>query len=102
MRRQPPVAEFYRAATGGVRAAEPFSQNSRYETVDLDREKGAIRDVAHAFSKDGSLATLYGNIALEGSIVKTAGVDASYLVFAGPAPVFESQEAPSKAFWAIA
>jgi len=86
------VAEFYRAAPGGIRTTEPFSQNSRYEAVDRDREKGAIRDVPHAFSKDGGLATLYGNIALEGSIVKTAGVDASSLAFTGPACVFESQE----------
>jgi dihydroxy-acid dehydratase len=86
------VAEFYRAAPGGVRTTEPFSQSRRYESLDVDREKGAIRDMAHAFSKDGGLAVLYGNIAEDGCIVKTAGVDAKSLVFAGPARIFESQD----------
>ena len=86
------VAEFYRAAPGGVRSIEAFSQSARYDSLDLDRAKGVIRDAAHAFSKDGGLAVLYGNIARDGAIVKTAGVDASILVFAGPARVFESQE----------
>jgi dihydroxy-acid dehydratase len=86
------TALFYRAAPGGVRTTEAFSQNSRYPTLDLDRTNGAIRDVEHAFSKDGGLAVLYGNIALDGAIVKTAGVDPSILVFSGPAHVFESQE----------
>ncbi|MBS1875560.1 MAG: dihydroxy-acid dehydratase [Acidobacteria bacterium] len=86
------VAEFYRAAPGGVRTTEPFSQSARYAALDVDREKGAIRDVAHAFSPDGGLAVLYGNIAEDGSIVKTAGVDASILKFSGPARVFESQD----------
>jgi dihydroxy-acid dehydratase len=84
--------EFYRAAPGGIRTTEPFSQGARYPSLDLDRGKGAIRDVARAFSADGGLATLYGNIAADGCIVKTAGVDPSYLVFSGPARVFESQE----------
>jgi dihydroxy-acid dehydratase len=70
-----------------------FSQERRYETLDDDRENGAIRDAAHAFSKDGGLAVLTGNLALEGSIVKTAGVDASILKFSGPARVYESQDA---------
>jgi dihydroxy-acid dehydratase len=86
------VAEFYRAAPGGVRTTEAFSQSQRYDELDLDRETGAIRDVAHAFSKDGGLAVLFGNIAEEGCIVKTAGVDPAYLVFSGPARIFESQD----------
>ena len=86
------VAEFYRAAPGGVRTTQAFSQASRYATLDTDRATGVVRDVAHAFSKDGGLAVLYGNVAREGAIVKTAGVDASVLVFAGPARVFESQD----------
>ncbi|MDE2575178.1 MAG: dihydroxy-acid dehydratase, partial [Rhodospirillales bacterium] len=87
------AATLFTAAPGGVRTTQAFSQNSRYEALDLDREKGVIRDVAHAFSKDGGLAVLYGNLARDGAIVKTAGVDASNLVFAGPARIFESQEA---------
>jgi dihydroxy-acid dehydratase len=86
------TATFYLAAPGGVRTTEAFSQNSRYHSLDLDRTSGAIHDVEHAFSKDGGLAVLYGNIALDGAIVKTAGVDPSILVFSGPAHVFESQE----------
>jgi dihydroxy-acid dehydratase len=86
------VATFYRAAPGGVRTTQAFSQASRYETLDLDRHAGVIRDVAHAFSADGGLAVLYGNIAEDGCIVKTAGVDAENLVFAGPARIYESQE----------
>ena len=69
-----------------------FSQAARYPSLDDDRAKGVIRDAEHAFSKDGGLAVLYGNIALDGSIVKTAGVDASNLKFAGPARIFESQD----------
>ena len=72
----PAVTGFLSAAPGGVRTTEPFSQSARYPGLDLDREKGAIRDIAHAFSADGGLAVLYGNIAEEGCIVKTAGVDA--------------------------
>jgi dihydroxy-acid dehydratase len=86
------VAEFYRAAPGGIRTTEPFSQGRRYAALDLDREKGAIRDVAHAFSQDGGLAVLYGNIAEDGCIVKTAGVDPASLTFTGPARIFESQD----------
>ena len=86
------VREFYRAAPGGVRTTEPFSQSRRYATLDVDRESGAIRDVAHAFSQDGGLAILYGNIAIEGCIVKTAGVDPASLTFTGPARIFESQD----------
>ncbi len=87
------VAEFFRAAPGGVRTTEAFSQAKRYDALDLDRGKGAIRDIDHAFSRDGGLAVLYGNIAQDGAIVKTAGVDPASLVFAGPARIFESQDA---------
>jgi len=83
----------YRAAPGGVRTTQAFSQSSRYDALDLDRERGVIRDAAHAFSSDGGLAVLYGNIAEDGAIVKTAGVDTTEQVFAGPARIFESQEA---------
>lgn len=88
----PETQEFFRAAPGGVRTTEPFSQSRRYNELDLDREKGAIRKVANAFSPDGGLAVLYGNIAEEGCIVKTAGVDKSILTFSGKARIFESQD----------
>jgi dihydroxy-acid dehydratase len=87
------VAGFYRAAPGGVPTQIAFSQKQRYDELDTDRAKGAIRDVAHAFSKDGGLAVLSGNLALDGCIVKTAGVDESILKFSGPARVYESQDA---------
>jgi dihydroxy-acid dehydratase len=93
----PAVKQFYRAAPGGVRTTEPFSQSAIYPDLDEDRQKGAIRDVAHAFSLDGGLAVLFGNIAVDGCIVKTAGVDAAHLTFAGPARIFESQEASVEA-----
>ncbi len=86
------VLRFYRAAPGGVPTTEPFSQEARYPELDLDREGGCIRDFAHAYSEDGGLAVLYGNLAEEGCIVKTAGVDPSIWVFQGPARIFESQE----------
>jgi dihydroxy-acid dehydratase len=88
----PAIQSFYQAAPGGIRTTEPFSQSQRYPSLDLDRQKGAIRDVPHAYSPDGGLAVLYGNIAEEGCIVKTAGVDAANLVFSGPAHIFESQD----------
>jgi dihydroxy-acid dehydratase len=88
----PSVIDFYRAAPGGVPTQVAFSQERRYETVDDDRETGVIRSVEHAYSKDGGLAVLSGNVALDGCIVKTAGVDEKSLVFAGPARVFESQD----------
>jgi dihydroxy-acid dehydratase len=87
------VVEFYRAAPGGVPTQVAFSQDRRYDGLDLDRTTGVIRDVEHAFSKDGGLAVLTGNLAEDGCIVKTAGVDASILTFAGPARIFESQDA---------
>ncbi|RLL64668.1 dihydroxy-acid dehydratase [Paenirhodobacter hankyongi] len=88
----PSVEEFYRAAPGGVRTTQAFSTGNRYKELDRDREGGVIRDLDHAFSKDGGLAVLFGNIALNGCIVKTAGVDDSILKFSGPAKVFESQD----------
>ena len=81
------------AAPGNVRTKEGFSQERYYESPDTDAREGCIRAVDHAYSQDGGLAVLYGNIAAEGCIVKTAGVDASLLSFRGPAKVFESQEA---------
>ena len=87
------VQTFYRAAPGGVPTQVAFSQDRRWKELDLDRKNGVIRDVENAFSKDGGLAVLKGNLALDGCIVKTAGVDESILVFAGPARVFESQDA---------
>jgi dihydroxy-acid dehydratase len=89
----PSVQEFFRAAPGGVPTQVAFSQNRRWASLDLDRETGVIRNVDHAFSMDGGLAVLTGNVALDGCIVKTAGVDASILTFSGPAVVFESQDA---------
>ncbi|MEL1250122.1 dihydroxy-acid dehydratase [Aurantiacibacter gilvus] len=89
----PKVHEFYKAAPGGVPTQTAFSQSRRWEELDLDRDGGVIRNAEHAFSQDGGLAVLYGNIALEGCIVKTAGVDDSILKFTGPARVYESQDA---------
>jgi dihydroxy-acid dehydratase len=91
------VREFFKAAPGGVRTTQAFSQASRWDDLDTDGEKGVIRSVEHPFSKDGGLAVLKGNIALDGCIVKTAGVDESILKFKGPARVFESQDAAVKA-----
>jgi len=91
------VREFYRAAPGGVPTTVAFSQNKRYTELDTDREKGCIRDYEHAYSQEGGLAVLHGNIALDGCIVKTAGVDESILKFAGPARIFESQDAAVEA-----
>src|SRR5690606_1517054 len=87
------VHDFYRAAPGGVPTQVAFSQDRRFESLDADRETGVIRDAEHAFSKVGGLAVLYGNVALDGAIVKTAGVDPSILVFTGRARIFESQDA---------
>jgi len=88
----PAVQEFYLAAPGGVPTQVAFSQARRWESLDTDREHGVIRSVEYAFSKDGGIAVLYGNIALDGCIVKTAGVDESILKFTGPAKVYESQD----------
>jgi dihydroxy-acid dehydratase len=84
---------FYRAAPGGVPTQVAFSQERRYDDLDTDREQGVIRDKAHAFSEDGGLAVLYGNLAEDGCIVKTAGVAEKVLRFTGRARVFESQDA---------
>ena len=86
------VREFFAAAPGGVPTQTAFSQSRRWEELDTDRENGVIRSAEHAFSKDGGLAVLYGNIARDGCIVKTAGVDESILNFSGPAKVYESQD----------
>jgi dihydroxy-acid dehydratase len=87
------VSEFYRAAPGGVPTQVAFSQSARWEELDTDRTGGVIREANHAYSQDGGLAVLYGNLAVDGCIVKTAGVDASILTFTGTARVFESQDA---------
>ncbi|WP_095082678.1 dihydroxy-acid dehydratase [Mesorhizobium sophorae] len=94
------VRDFFLAAPGGVPTQVAFSQDRRWDDLDLDREKGVIRSVEHPFSKDGGLAVLKGNLALDGCIVKTAGVDESILKFTGPARVFESQDASVKAILA--
>jgi dihydroxy-acid dehydratase len=91
------VRNFYMAAPGNVPTQTAFSQDRRFEELDLDRAAGCIRDVEHAYSKDGGLAVLYGNLAVDGCIVKTAGVDAGILKFAGPARVLESQDAAVEA-----
>ncbi|WP_150294030.1 dihydroxy-acid dehydratase [Sphingobium estronivorans] len=87
------VREFFKAAPGGVRTTVAFSQANRWKELDTDREGGVIRSAEHPFSKDGGLAVLSGNIAPEGCIVKTAGVDESILTFHGTARVYESQDA---------
>jgi dihydroxy-acid dehydratase len=92
----PAALKLFSAAPGGVPTQVAFSQEARWEDLDLDREKGVIRDAQHPFSKDGGLAVLKGNLALNGCIVKTAGVDESILKFSGPAKVFESQDAAVK------
>ncbi|MCU0842681.1 MAG: dihydroxy-acid dehydratase [Thiobacillaceae bacterium] len=110
----PAVAEFFRAAPGGVPTQVAFSQARRYPALDLDRAAGCIRDLEHAYSRDGGLAVLYGNLAEDGCIVKTAGIDESMFeveqlryttsvptstlrVFRGPARIFESQDAAVEA-----
>jgi len=83
----------YLAGPGGIPTQVAFSQDAHWPELDLDRSGGCIRDIEHAYSKDGGLAVLYGNLAEQGCIVKTAGVDASILKFSGPARIFESQDA---------
>lgn len=90
---KPETLQFYKASPGGVSTQEAFSQNRYFAELDLDRAEGCIRDKAHAYSQDGGLAVLYGNLAHNGCIVKTAGVDESILQFTGKAIVYESQEA---------
>lgn len=89
----PDAVEMFLAGPGGRRTTRPYSQSASWVCPDLDRESGCIRDVEHAHSQDGGLAILFGNIAPDGCVVKTAGVDESQLVFEGPCRVFESQEA---------
>ncbi len=87
------VKTFYRAAPGNVPTQQAFSQDERWPSLDDDRAAGCIRDLEHAYSSEGGLAVLYGNIAEDGCVVKTAGVDESILTFSGPARIFESQDA---------
>jgi dihydroxy-acid dehydratase len=89
---KPEAIELFHAAPGCRRSAEAFSQSERWESLDTDAANGCIRDLEHAYSKDGGLAVLYGNLAPRGCVVKTAGVDESILTFSGPAVVLESQE----------
>jgi len=88
----PEAVELFHAAPGCVRSASAFSQSERWESLDTDAANGCIRDVEHAYSKDGGLAVLHGNLAEDGCVVKTAGVDPSVWTFTGPAVVVESQE----------
>jgi dihydroxy-acid dehydratase len=93
----PAVHSLYSAAPGGVSTQTAFSQSERFASLDMDRATGCIRDKEHAYSQDGGLAVLYGNLAENGCIVKTAGVDESILKFSGKARVFESQDAAVEA-----
>jgi dihydroxy-acid dehydratase len=86
------VQSWYSAGPAGIPTTEAFSQSTRWPSLDVDRENGCIRDLAHAYSLDGGLSVLQGNIAQNKCVVKTAGVDESILVFAGPARIFESQD----------
>lgn len=88
------------AGPGNVRTQTAFSQSKRWPSLDVDREQGCIRNLEHAYSKDGGLAVLYGNIAQEGCVVKTAGVDESILKFNGTARIFESQDTAVEAILA--
>ncbi|RTZ67373.1 MAG: dihydroxy-acid dehydratase [Aquificaceae bacterium] len=87
------VLTYFKAGPGNVPTQTAFSQNKRWETLDIDVENGCIRDIEHAYSSEGGLAVLYGNIALDGCIVKTAGVDEDNFTFTGRARIFESQDA---------
>ncbi|GGC65494.1 dihydroxy-acid dehydratase [Chelatococcus reniformis] len=91
------IRKLYAAAPGGVITTEAFSQERRYPSLDLDREGGCIRDMAHAYSTDGGLGVLYGNLAVDGCILKTAGVDPSMLRFTGRAMVFDSENEAASA-----
>ncbi|MEV4113007.1 dihydroxy-acid dehydratase [Nonomuraea sp. NPDC049695] len=88
----PEAVELWHAAPGNVRTVKAYSQDNRWDDLDLDRTAGCIRDREHAYTADGGLAVLYGNISRDGAVVKTAGVDESIWKFSGPAVVFESQE----------
>lgn len=89
---KPESVELWHAAPGNIRTVKPYSQDNRWDDLDIDRAAGCIRDLEHAYTVDGGLAVLYGNISRDGSVVKTAGVDESIWKFSGPAVVFESQE----------
>jgi len=88
----PQLHHFFKAAPGNVPTQQAFSQDKRWDELDLDRERGCIRSMEHAYSSEGGLAVLYGNIALEGCVVKTAGVDDDNLTFNGRARLFENQD----------
>ncbi|MDR0482977.1 MAG: dihydroxy-acid dehydratase [Cellulomonadaceae bacterium] len=88
----PEAIDLFHAAPGGVRTTEPFSTSNRWETLDTDAENGCIRDAAHAYTKDGGLAVLHGNLADDGAVIKSAGIDESLFRFVGTALVTESQE----------
>jgi len=88
----PQLVSFFKAAPGNVPTQQAFSQDKRWGSLDLDRANGCIRNMANAYSKEGGLAVLFGNIAEDGCVVKTAGVDDSILKFSGPARIFESQD----------
>jgi dihydroxy-acid dehydratase len=94
------VKTFYRAGPGGVPTQIAFSQDKRWPELDTDRSAGCIREIAHAYNKEGGLAVLHGNIAKDGCIVKTAGVDESIFKFSGPARIFESQDSAVEAILA--
>jgi dihydroxy-acid dehydratase len=88
----PAIIDFYRAGPAGIRTTQAFSQSCRWDTVDNDRVDGCIRSIENAFSTEGGLAVLFGNMAIDGAVVKTAGVDDDNLTFTGPAKVYESQD----------
>jgi dihydroxy-acid dehydratase len=86
------IIDFYRAGPAGIRTTQAFSQSCRWDTVDNDRAEGCIRSIENAFSLEGGLAVLFGNMAVDGAVVKTAGVDDDNLTFTGPAKIYESQD----------
>lgn len=88
----PAVKQMYMAGPAGIRTTQAFSQSCRYPSLDDDREQGCIRSIEHAFRQEGGLAVLFGNMAIDGAIVKTAGVSDDQLTFSGPAKVYESQD----------
>jgi dihydroxy-acid dehydratase len=94
------VRQKYLAAPGGIATTEPFGQSNRWESLDVDRENGCVRNVENAYSKDGGLAVLFGNIARDGCVVKTAGVDESIWKFSGPVKIFNSQDSACEAILA--
>lgn len=93
----PAVDAFYRAGPAGIRTTKAFSQDCYYPSVDRDRAQGCIRSAEHAYSTEGGLAILQGNLAVDGCVVKTAAVEEAMHRFAGPARVFDSQDAAVEA-----